>query len=150
MPIIVWNIPAIWIFSNRCSCTIYYFCIYPITVIAKFVSYDGGGFSFFIDCECCDDMFGFRVSGCNDCDDCDCCVVVSNECNDCDEHSGQYGGWIEFSDGYDGWMGFSDECDECDGISSILWLFSGSSDNPGSVSNDYCLFSADIDWLLNG
>ena len=35
--------------------------------------------TFFIDCECCDDMFGFRVSGCDDCDECERCVVVSNE-----------------------------------------------------------------------
>ena len=26
---------------------------------------------FNIDCECCDDMFGFRVSGCDDCDECE-------------------------------------------------------------------------------
>ena len=78
------------------------------------------------------------------------CVVVSNECNDCDEHSGWYGGWIKFSGGYYGWMGLSDECDECDGISSMLWLFSGSSDNSESVSYDCCLFLADIDCLLNG
>ena len=45
-------------------------------------------------------------------------------------------------------MGFSDEFDECDGISSILWLFSGSSDNSVSVSYDCSSCSADIDWLL--
>ena len=39
--------------------------------------------------------------------------------------------------------------DECDGISSKLWLFSGSSEDSESVSYGY-LFSADIDWLLNG
>ena len=37
------------------------------------------GFNFFIDCECCDDMFGFRVSTCDDCDECERCVVVLNE-----------------------------------------------------------------------
>ena len=95
-------------------------------------------------------MFGFRVSGCNDCDECDYYVVILNGWDDCDEHSGWYGGWIEFSDGYDSWMGFSYECDECDDISSILWLFSGSSDNFETVSYDCCSFLAYIDWLLNG
>ena len=45
-------------------------------------------------------------------------------------------------------MGYSDKCDECNGISSILWLFSGSSDNSGSVSCDCFSFSADIDRLV--
>ena len=79
-------------------------------------------FNFFIDCEFCGDMFGFRVSGCDDCDDCERCVMVSNGLNEC---FAWYDDWIELSDGYDSWMGFSDECDECDDISSILWLFSG-------------------------
>ena len=47
-------------------------------------------------------------------------------------------------------MGFSDECDEYDGISSILWLFSRSSEDSESVSYGCCLFSVDMDWLLNG
>ena len=28
------------------------------------------GFNFFIDCECCDYMFGFRVSSFDNCDEC--------------------------------------------------------------------------------
>ena len=43
----------------------------------------GWGFNFFINCECCDDLFGFRVVSCDDCDECGCCVVVSNGWDDC-------------------------------------------------------------------
>ena len=46
------------------------------------------GFNFFTDCECCGDMFGFRVSGCDGSDECERCVVVSNGGDDCDEYSG--------------------------------------------------------------
>ena len=47
-------------------------------------------------------------------------------------------------------MGFLDEFDEYDSISSILWLFSGSSEGSESVPYGCCLFSSGIDWLLNG
>ena len=36
------------------------------------------GFNFFIDCECCGDMSGFRVYSYDDCDECEHCVMVSN------------------------------------------------------------------------
>ena len=75
-------------------------------------------------------------------------VVVLNGWADFDENSGWCGSWIEYSDEYDDWVGYSDKCDECNGISSILWLFSGSSDNSGSVSCDCFSFSADIDRLV--
>ena len=57
------------------------------------------GFNFFLDCECCDDMFGYKLCGCDDSDKCERCVVVSNEWDDCDEYSGWYGDWNEFSHG---------------------------------------------------
>ena len=34
------------------------------------------GFNFFIDHECCGDMFAFRVSGCDDFDDSERCVMI--------------------------------------------------------------------------
>ena len=76
--------------------------------------------------------------------------MVSNGWDVYDEYSGWYGGWIDFSDEYENWVVFSDENDECDGISSILWLFSRSSEDSKSVSYVCCMFSVDIDWLLNG
>ena len=45
---------------------------------------------------------------------------------------------------------FQMSVDECDGISSILWLVSGSSDDSESVSYTCSSFLADTYWLLNG
>ena len=45
---------------------------------------------------------------------------------------------------------FQMSVDEFDGISSILWLVSGSLDNSESVSYSCSSFLAGTDWLLNG